>query len=488
MAVFGTKSPAELQVVPALEAMTSEVRQPLLLFLAAVGLLVLTATANIASLQLVRAAARRRDTAIRTALGAGAGRLARPMIVESVALGVLGGAAGLALAAALHRVLPAVMPPRFPRLDAVHIDPTVALFAIGLSLASAVVFGVIPSFLGSRVDLVSVLNEDGLAPAGGGARTATSRVRRAIIVGQVAIASVLLIGGLLLAQSFVRLLQADRGYDPVNVLTAQITLPDATYDGARRVSLLDRTLDRLHAMPGVTAAAAGTTPPFSQREMLTAFTMPASGDGKGPVEVHAAKRHVSDGWFAALGIRVVAGRTFNASDARTSRRVVVVNRTFARTYLGDRPVGRLLPLGNNQGGDEDWEVIGVVEDVRQRDINERLQPEIYADYRQLSKGFDASEATFVLRTAADPSAFADILRRLVHDQDDSLAFDSIVTLEDRLRDSLAEPRLYAMLLAAFAVSALIVAGVGLFAVLSYSVTQRAREIGVRSAIGARPLR
>ncbi len=131
MAVFGTKSPAELQVVPALEAMTSEVRQPLLLFLAAVGLLVLTATANIASLQLVRAAARRRDTAIRTALGAGAGRLARPMIVESVALGVLGGAAGLALAAGLHRVLPAVMPPRFPRLDAVHIDPTVALFAIG---------------------------------------------------------------------------------------------------------------------------------------------------------------------------------------------------------------------------------------------------------------------------------------------------------------------------------------------------------------------
>jgi putative ABC transport system permease protein len=487
MAVFGTKSPAELQVVPALEAMTSEVRQPLLLFLAAVGLLVLTATANIASLQLVRAAARRRDTAIRSALGAGAGRLARPMIVESVALGVLGGTAGLALAAGLHRVLPAVMPPRFPRLDAVHIDPTVALFATGVSLASAVVFGVIPSFLGSRVDLVSVLNEDGLAPAGGGARTATSRARRAIIVGQVAIASVLLIGGLLLAQSFVRLLQAERGYDPVNVLTAQITLPDTTYDGARRMALLDRTLERLRAMPGVTAAAAGTTPPFSQREMLTAFTMPASGDGKAPAEVHAAKRHVSDGWFASLGIRVIAGRTFNGSDARTSRPVVVVNRTFARTYLGDRPLGRLLPLGDGKGEDENWEVIGVVDDVRQRDINERLQPEIYADYRQLPKGFNASEATFVLRTAADPSTFADTLRRLVHDQDSSLAFDSIVTLEDRLRDSLAEPRLYALLLAAFAVSALIVAGVGLFAVLSYSVTQRAREIGVRTAIGARPI-
>src|SRR4029079_7560405 len=171
-----------------------------------------------------------------------------------------------------------VMPPRFPRLDAVHVDPTVALFAMGVSLASAVVFGVVPSFLGRRLDLVAALNEDGLAPAGGGARTATSRARRAIIVGQVAIASVLLIGGLLLAQSFVRLLQANRGYDPVNVLTGQIMLPDATYDGARRMALLDRTLDRLRAMPGVTAAAAGTTPPFSGREMLTAFDMPASGD------------------------------------------------------------------------------------------------------------------------------------------------------------------------------------------------------------------
>jgi predicted permease len=486
MAVFRTKNAAEVQAVPVLEAMTADVRQPLLLFLAAVGLLVLTATANIASLQLVRAAARRRDTAIRTALGAGPGRLARPMIVESVALGVLGGAAGLALAAALHRVLPAVMPPKFPRLDAVHIDLTVALFAMGVSLASAVVFGVVPSWLGRRVDLVAALNDDGLAPAGGGARTATSRARRAIIVGQVAIASVLLIGGLLLAQSFVRLLQADRGYDPVNVLTAQLTLPDASYDGARRMALFDRTLDRLRAMPGVTAAAAGTTPPFSQREMLTAFTMPA-GDGKEPAEVHAAKRHVSDGWFASLGIRVVAGRTFNASDTQTSRKTAVVNRTFARAYLGDRPVGRVLPLGDGAGQSEEWEVIGVVEDVRQRDVNERLQPEIYVDYRQLPKGFNAAEATFVLRTAGTPSTFGDTLRRLVHDQDDSLAFDSIVTLEDRLRDSLAEPRLYALLLVAFAVSSLVVAGVGLFAVLSYSVSQRAREIGVRSAIGARPV-
>lgn len=487
IAVFGTKSPADVHVVPALEAMTAEVRQPLLLFLAAVGLLVVTATANVASLQLVRAASRRRDTAIRAALGAGAGRLARPMIVESVALGVLGGVAGLALAVALHRVLPLVMPPKFPRLDAVHVDLTVALFAMGVSLASAVVFGVVPSFLGRRVDVVAALNEDGLAPAGGGARTATSRARRAIIVGQVAIASVLLIGGLLLAQSFVRLLQANRGYDPVNVLTAQLTLPDATYDGARRMALLDRTLDRLRATPGVVSAAAGTTPPFSQREMLTAFTMPAAGDGKGPVEVHAAKRHVSDGWFAALGIRVVAGRPFTASDTLTSRPVVVVNQTFAHAYLGDRPTGRLLPLGDGHGEAEDWEVIGVVEDIRQHDVSERLQPEIYADYRQLAKGFSASEATFVLRTATAPAAFGDTLRRLVRDQDDSLAFDSIVTLEDRLRDSLAEPRLYALLLVAFAVSALVVAGVGLFAVLSYSVTQRAREIGVRSAIGARPI-
>ena len=381
VAVFGANGPAVVSAVPLLDAMTAGVRQPLLLFLAAVGLLVATATANIASLQLARATSRRRETAIRAALGASGGKLAAPVLIESALVGLCGGLAGLGLAVGLVRLLPALLPAGFPRLDAVAVDGTVAAFAVAVSLLSALVFGLAPVLLSRRANLVESLAEDGLAPSGGGARTAAARARRLIIVGQVAIATVLLVGGLLLARSFAALLAADRGYQPASVLTAELPLPDETSDGLRRSALLDRTLDRLRALPGVQAAAAGTgsplmtfAGPFRQGVMLKAFTMP-SVTGEGPVSVQASVRLVSAGWFRALGTRLVEGRAFGATDTRTSAPVVVVNRAFARRYLADRAVDRTLPIGAD--GAPDVRVVGVVEDIHQGSITDPVQPEIY---------------------------------------------------------------------------------------------------------------
>ena len=225
VAVFGTTGKVTVAAVPLLEAVTADVRPAILVFLVAVALLLATATANVASLQLARATTRVREIAIRSALGAGRARLARQLFVESTLLGVTGGLAGLALAWTIVRALPALLPADFPRLDAIAIDVRVVAFAIGLALVTGVLFGLIPLLQARRLDLVAALAEDGLAPVGGGTRSRTARVRAVIMAGQVAITCVLLVGAALLGRSFVALLHADRGYDPANVLTARLIMP-----------------------------------------------------------------------------------------------------------------------------------------------------------------------------------------------------------------------------------------------------------------------
>lgn len=491
-ALFGAEGPIDVAAVPELQAITSEVRPAILALFAGAALLLMTATANVASLQLARATTRRREMAVRAAIGAGQRRIVRQLIVENVLIGLGGGVAGLALTLGLQRWLPSLLPAGFPRLDAIAVDTRVFWFAIGVSVVASVGCGLLPAWQTRRVNLVETLSEDGVASAGASRRSPLARARGVIMVGQVAIACVLLVGAALLTRSFVSLIRADRGYDPANVLTARLPLPPG-YPAERRVQLLETLSERLRAVPGITHAAYGTALPFVSFGGFTAFNMRLPHMPEVEVNVEAAQRIVSPDYFGAMRLRLVAGRTLRDTDTTATSPAVVVNRTFAQRYLGEQAIGFRVPRrGPGAGGirfsnaNPDWEVVGIVDDMRQ-EVDSPSPPEVFASFKQISTettnvGYDP---ILVIRTESDPTTYVATLRRLVQEEAPALALDAVMTMEDRVLTSLAKPRLYAVVVVGFAAFALLIAGVGLFGVLSFSVAQRTREIGIRSALGAR---
>jgi predicted permease len=305
------------------------------------------------------------------------------------------------------------------------------------------------------------------------------------MIGQIAVACVLLVGGSLLSRSFIAMMNADRGYDASSLMTAVIPMPTTLFPTQREIDVLDRIVERVRALPSVTRVAYTDGLPLTSNETMSAFTMPSNRPPVGvDVQVHSIRHVVSEDYFQTFGIRVLKGRAFSAADSASSPQVAVVNREFAKRYLSDSAVGdRIVNFAGSLAQGE-FEVVGIIDDVVEHGLSEGIQPEIYSLQHQ--SVFRSQYPALVIRTDGDPRAVLYSLRAIVKEQDPSLVLESVLTMEERLSFSLSKPRFYAVLLGIFAISALLVAGVGLFGVLSYNVSQRRREFALRTALGAAP--
>jgi putative ABC transport system permease protein len=488
IALFGSADPSEIVVMPALDAVVADVRPAIRIVLAAVLLLFVTAIASVATLQLARAAKRQREMTVRAALGATSSRLAGQWLTESIVVGLGGGLLGVIGARLLIGLLPVILPADFPRVSDITIDWPVAVAASVATLAAIAVCGLAPALQGRRLDLVQSLADDSLAPVGGGVRSPAARVRAVIMAAQIAVACILLIGAGLLGRSLQSLVNVDRGYDPKHLLTARLPLPSGVTYG-KSGALLQEISDRLRALPGVTQTSFGNALPLVSAGGLIGLNVRLPRDPSIVARVQTLHRTVDPEYFAAMGLRLRAGRLLADSDTATSQPVLVVNKSFADQYLGTDPIGRRLPLSLYRQAE--WEVVGVVDDMKQGGLQtggfvataDAGQPEMFSSYRQFGE-MRLDSAFFVARTAGDPSGLAPAVRAIVREQTPALVLDSVMTMEDRLMSSLSRPRAYALVLAGVALFALVIAAVGLFGVLSYSVAQRSREIGVRTALGA----